>query len=303
MNLNYDRYYACSISYVVLLNILLLLSFTQSAFSQTVGGVDLSKIPGLENFTEFRNAPPEAVDNGEQDANNAPPEAVDNGEQDANNAPPEAVDNGEQDANNAPPEAVDNGEQDANNAPPVLDDAPDESNSNQIRIAFSGTVTQVDDRMNLLYGNVKVGTPITGEYIYRLSTKDTNTDQTVGDYPHDRRAFGITVNAGGLVFKTDPKNVNFLVEIVNRDSDHYLIRSYNNLPISDTVSVDHISWQLDDETGVALSNDSLKSAPVPPILQNWKDLFGLTITGEGPERGPIDSFHIRAHIDSVNLVS
>ena len=131
---------------------------------------------------------------------------------------------------------------------------------------------------------MKVGTPITGEYTYRLPTKDTNTDQTVGDYPHDRKAFGITVNVGGFVFKTDPKNVNFLVELVNRDTDHYLLRSYNNLPLSDTIPIEHISWQLDDETGNALSNDSLKSAPIPPILQNWKDPYGLTITGGAESR-------------------
>ena len=183
-----------------------------------------------------------------------------------------------------------------------MDDASDEPKSNQIKISFTGTVTQMDDRSNLLYGNVKVGTPITGEYTYRLPTKDTNTDQTVGDYPHDRKAFGITVNVGGFVFKTDPKNVNFLVELVNRDTDHYLLRSYNNLPLSDTIPIEHISWQLDDETGNALSNDSLKSAPIPPILQNWKDPYGLTITG-GADRDPTQSFFVRAHIDSVNLIS
>ncbi len=254
---NCKTHYMLLISFAIFTS-LILVHYSQPVFSQTFGGVNLSKIPGLENFTGFNNAPPEALDDGAQDANNAPPQ---------------------------------------------LDDADDDSNPNQVKISFTGTVTQMDDRSNVLFGNVKVGTPVTGEYTYRLPTKDTNTDQTVGDYPHDRKAFGITVNTGGLVFKTDPKNVNFLVELVNRDSDHYLLRSYNNLPFSDTVTVEHISWQLDDETGSALSNDSLKSAPIPPILQNWKDPFGLTITGEGPERGPIDSFFIRAHIDSVKLAS
>ena len=95
---------------------------------------------------------------------------------------------------------------------PISNNEPNSTDSKDVKISFTGTVTQVDDRSNLLYGNVKVGTPITGEYTYRLPTKDTNTDQTVGDYPHDKKAFGITVNVGGFVFKTDPKNVNFLVE-------------------------------------------------------------------------------------------
>ncbi|MDF0679894.1 MAG: hypothetical protein P0116_02895 [Candidatus Nitrosocosmicus sp.] len=86
-----------------------------------------------------------------------------------------------------------------------MDDASDEPKSNQIKISFTGTVTQMDDRSNLLYGNVKIGTPLTGEYTYRLPTKDTNTDQTVGDYPHDRKAFGITVNVGDLFLKPIPE--------------------------------------------------------------------------------------------------
>src|SRR6185503_8241476 len=152
-------------------------SYSDLAYAQTIGGVDLSKIPGLQNLTGFNNVP--TADNGQ---------------------------------------GTEEG-QGTNNVP-TLDDASNEPKSNQIMISFTGTVTQMDDRSNLLYGNVKVGTPLTGEYTYRLPTKDTNTDQTVGDYPHDRKAFGITVNVGGFVFKTDPKNVNFLVELVNRDTDH-----------------------------------------------------------------------------------
>ena len=218
--------------------------------SQIVGGIDMSKMPGLNNTVNIDNLP-------------------------------------------------------TLNNQPTLNDAPNSTNSKDVKIAFTGTVTQVDDRANNLNGNVRVGDKITGEYTYKLSTKDSNTDQTVGDYKHDKKAFGITVNARGLVFKTDPKNVNFLVELVNRGTDHYLLRSYNNLPISDTAKVEHISWQLDDETGNALSNDSLKTAPTPPVLQNWKDLYGLTITGGGGGRvgDPSQSFLIRAHIDSVALIS
>lgn len=69
----------------------------------------------------------------------------------------------------------------------------------------------------------------------------------VGDYQHDRKVFEITENAGRLAFKADPKNVNFLVELVNQDTDHYLLRSYNNLQLSNAVPVKHISWQLDDD--------------------------------------------------------
>ena len=114
---------------------------------------------------------------------------------------------------------------------------------------------------------MNVGDTITGKYVYNLLGKDSNLDKTVGDYQHDTGTYGIALQTGNLVFRTDPNNVNFLVELVNRDKDdHYLLRSYNNLPVSSDVLVDHISWQLDDDTGNALSTASLINAPIPPKL-------------------------------------
>ena len=107
---------------------------------------------------------------------------------------------------------------------PTSNNEPNSTDSKDVKISFTGTVTQVEDRVEL-YGNVKVGDKINGEYNYKISTRDANTDQTVGDYNHDKRAFGITVTIGELVFRTDPMNVNFLAEIVNRQTNHYLLRS------------------------------------------------------------------------------
>lgn len=172
--------------------------------------------------------------------------------------------------------------------------------SKDVKISFTAKVTELDDRSNVLQDNVKVGDILTGTYTYNPSTKDTNTDTTVGDYQHDKKPYGIIVKSGDLVFRTDPKNVNFLVELVNRDmQDNYLLRSYNNLPLSNGVPVEHISWQLDDGTGKALSSDSLKKTPTPPVLQNWKDPFGLTIVGGADFE---NSFFMRAHVDSVKLL-
>jgi hypothetical protein len=112
---------------------------------------------------------------------------------------------------------------------------------------------------------------------------------------------GITLKVGDLVFKTDPNNVDFLVELVNRDmQNNYLLRSYNNLPLASGFPVSHIAWQLDDETGKALSSDSLKKTPTPPVLNKWSSIFGLTIQGEDRDRD--NSFFIRAHVDSVKLI-
>ena len=106
--------------------------------SQIVGGIDMSKMPGLNNTMNIDNLP-------------------------------------------------------TLNNQPTLNDAPNSTDSKDVKIAFTGTVTQVDDRANKLNGNVRVGDKITGEYTYKLSTKDSNRDQMVGDYKHDKKVFGITV--------------------------------------------------------------------------------------------------------------
>lgn len=117
----------------------------------------------------------------------------------------------------------------------------------------------------------------------------------MGDYQHSTHPFGITLNVGGFVFRTDPNNVNFLVEIVNDHgnpaSDNYLLRSYNNIFDVGSSSVTHISWQLDDPTLTALSSQALPT--VPPVLADWQSVVGLTIvSGE---------FFIRSHVTSANL--
>ncbi len=173
--------------------------------------------------------------------------------------------------------------------------------SKDVKIAITAKVSDVDDRANILGESVKVGDTITVQYIYNPTIKDTNTDETVGDYQHNKKPYGITLKVGDLVFKTDPNNVDFLVELVNRDmQDNYLLRSYNNLPLATGFPVSHIAWQLDDQTGKALSSDSLKKTPTPPVLNKWSSIFGLTIEGEDRDRD--NSFFIRAHVDSAKLI-
>ena len=180
--------------------------------------------------------------------------------------------------------------------------------SRNIGIEITAKVSFVQDFSNLLNEAVNVGDTITGKYVYDLLAKDSNLDKTVGDYQHITGTYGIALQTGNLVFRTDPNNVNFIVELVNRDKDdHYLLISRNNLPVSSDVLVDSISWQLDDDTGNALSTASLVNAPIPPKLNKWTDSFGLTITGfaspEGPEPEPgQDQYFIRAHVVSAKFV-
>ena len=174
-----------------------------------------------------------------------------------------------------------------------------------VTINITALVALVDDPASVLGGAINVGDTITATYTYDSTTPDSNPLPTVGDYRHSSPPYGITVNAGGFVFETDPNNVDFLVEIVNDHGDpprdNYLLRSYNNLQLSNGALVGHISWQLDDPTATAFSSEALPK--VPPVLADWESIFGLVLRldGLGVPFGP--EYFIRAHVTSADLVT
>jgi len=177
-----------------------------------------------------------------------------------------------------------------------------------VTINIIAQVETVDDPDNILGGTVApaimVGDNITGTYTYNPAITDSNALPTVGDYRHTSSPCGITVNAGGFVFQTDPSNVDFLVEICNDHGtptarDNYLLRSYNNLPLSSGALVDHIAWQLDDDTCTALSSEALPTTP--PVLTDWESIFGLTLEGHDPADPTGFGYFIRAHVTTAEL--
>jgi len=166
-----------------------------------------------------------------------------------------------------------------------------------ITIAIEATVDWVDDPCDYLEGNITPGDIITGTYTYDSDTANSSTTPTVGSYWHYDSPFGMELNAGGFEFKTDPANVEFLVQIVNDhgvlEYDGYLLRSYNNLPLSNGVPVDHISWQLDDYSGQAISSTDLTTSA--PVLANWDQPIGLRL--ESDRR-----FHVQSQVTSAYVI-
>ena len=58
----------------------------------------------------------------------------------------------------------------------------------------------------------------------------------------------------------------------------------------------HISWQLDDPTSVALSSEKLPI--LPPVLTDWQSTFGLTISSSSMN----NTFLIRAHVTDASII-
>ena len=159
---------------------------------------------------------------------------------------------------------------------------------------FSGTVERVDDQFLRLDGSITNGTPLEGFYIFDPTISDSNSDPSVGDYRNTSSSCGVVVKMGNYVFRTNPRKVDFLIEVVNRDTDNYLLRSYYNVS-SQPIDVGHISWQLDDRTGSAFGAASLPL--IPPDLADFQSIFGLTVSGGGAEMEP--GFFVRGNITSI----
>ena len=151
------------------------------------------------------------------------------------------------------------------------------------------------DRFFQLDSSVTNGAPVEGFYIYDDAAGDSNGDATVGDYRFNAGANGITVKLGPYVFRTNPKHVNFLFEVVNRETDHMVLHSYYNI-CSQPLFVEHISLQLDDSTGSAFSNDSILTGA--PALSAFTSTGGLVISGGGSDELS-GGFMVRAKLTSM----
>ena len=161
--------------------------------------------------------------------------------------------------------------------------------------SFQGAVTELQDDSFVLDGSITNGSHFEGFYIFDAAATNSNSDPTVGDYEFTNSTCGIIVKMGSYVFRTNPKHVDFLIELVNRPGDDdQVIRSYNNVS-SQPISIDHIAWQLVDDSGTALTNVALPV--VPPNLAAFGDpWYGLTVEGVG------GNLFIRGTVNSITNV-
>jgi hypothetical protein len=177
--------------------------------------------------------------------------------------------------------------------------SPVDSNGD-IAIAIVAEVTVVDDTYNLLGGAISVGDKIKGKYIYDSTTPDSLPGYpSLGMYEHFTSPYGIELMCGGLVFKTDPNNVHFTINIFNNFyyyGDAYAPFSANNLDLSNGNKVDFIGWGLIDSTGTALSSDALPTTA--PVLSDWTDNYILI---DGYEPSSYNYYSIEATVTKASL--
>jgi len=198
---------------------------------------------------------------------------------------------------------------------------PTAAAAEDITIALSADVATVSGCTDLF--GVAAGDTISATYTYDLTIASSGSASTVGDYWHYSGPYGIIADVGGTTFQTSTSAPEFLVELVNDHPagsayarDNYLLRSYVNEPIGDA-SVDHISWQLDDDTMTAL--DSIDLQTTAPVVADWQSVFGfnidVTCVPECPFAGELDwlcdliypagmteSGYLRAHVTSAEVV-
>ena len=161
-----------------------------------------------------------------------------------------------------------------------------------ITIKIVAKVSEVHDPYNLLNGKINVNDKITGKYIYDSGIPDSDPDPRHGLYLYTSSTFGMELEAGGFIFKTNPNNVNFGFEILNDIGyDIFFVGSGENLQLSNGMLVDTIIWQLIDTTQTALSSDALLTTA--PVLSDW-DYNELSIDGYEPSS--YNFFGIKANV-------
>lgn len=142
-----------------------------------------------------------------------------------------------------------------------------------ITIEIEAEVDSVWDEGNYLEEKIGPGDMIRGFYVYESTTPDSSRlDPVQGNYWHYAPPAGIALTLGGFNFMTDPFNIAFAVAIRNDippgGGDVYSVGSSNNLPLSNGTPVERIWWQVNDNTGSALSSDALPTTF--PLLDDWQ---------------------------------
>jgi hypothetical protein len=146
------------------------------------------------------------------------------------------------------------------------------ANGALITIEIEAVVDNVWDGGYYLEGKIGPGDTIRGTYSYNSDMPDSATEPWLGEYEYSQHPYGMILGVGDFRFETAPEDVDFIIYVSNDrlspKGDIYNIVSKSNLPLSNGTPVESIWWQLNDNTGSALSSDALPTTF--PFLNDWE---------------------------------
>ena len=165
--------------------------------------------------------------------------------------------------------------------------------SDMITVEFDGTVKTVTDPTGYLEGNVGVGDPVIGLFVYDETSSDEHPKSDVGRYRFSESSCLVTVNAGPLEFTSDPASVDMTIKLTNDKKtkflkDQFEVKSVSNRDVLPAVGVADINILLVDETATALSSDALVDQR--PDAVTWNPTRTLVIVG-------VDGWTVEAEIE------
>lgn len=176
----------------------------------------------------------------------------------------------------------------------------------QVTFEVYATVAEVNDHAQLLSGAIAPGDTIACTFGYDLSGTNSSKLSSVGAYDFTSGP-GVVAKVNGLTFQSDPSNLKIHVELIKSANDtdgdvfdSFVLRSYTNLNLNSSVTVDCISWQLDDLTATALLSSGLPQSALN--LTKWESLYGLTFEGKSTSN-PAQTYLIRAHVYEITPVA
>lgn len=192
---------------------------------------------------------------------------------------------------------------------------------NEISFYFTAHVVKLIDPDDLLGGAISVNDTVTGVLTYDLDTPADIVTPYSAFYQHDIPPYGIVATVNGLIFQTNFTDVDFHVNVVNDHTGHpppypdgIVFHSYNNIfpimlddlyepPPPPTLTDHHISWQIDNSSGTAISTLDL---PTSFDLALWEQPFGLTFDAtsywSSPEYPAGLHYLIRSVVDAISEV-
>ena len=193
---------------------------------------------------------------------------------------------------------------------------------NDISLYFTAHITLFNDPHDLFGGAIAEEDLVTGVITYDLDTPADIPYPYSAFYRYDWPPSGIVATINGLTFQTNFTDVNFLVNVINDYTetagvplfDGTNFRSYNNIfpimlddlfepPLPPGHTDYHISWQLHDFSGTAISTLDL---PTSFDLALWEQPAGLEFSAytsrESPEYPDGVYYYIRSVVDTISEV-